>query len=88
MHGGRFFGSVRRMKSARRKAENSRSTGARGQLRVLRMIEANSELSQRQLATESGVSFGGINYALKALVKRGLVEIGNVTRSGTKVASL
>ena len=44
-------------------------------LRVLRALEANPELSQRQLAVELGVSLGGINFALKALMVRGFVKV-------------
>ena len=73
--------------------QNSRtvlSTGARDELRlrVLRALEANPELSQRQLAAELGVSLGGVNYALKALIERGFVKADNFRRSGTKVAYL
>jgi EPS-associated MarR family transcriptional regulator len=57
-------------------------------LRVLRALEANPELSQRQLASELGVSLGGVNYALKALVKRGFVKADNFRNSGNKVAYL
>ena len=65
-------------------------TGARDELRlrVLRALEANPELSQRQLAAELGVSLGGVNYALKALVERGFVKAGNFRKSGKKVAYL
>ena len=66
------------------------STRARDELRlrVLRALEANPELSQRQLAAELGVSLGGVNYALKALIERGFVKADNFRRSGTKVAYL
>ena len=65
-------------------------TGARDELRlrVLRALEANPELSQRQLASELGVSLGGVNYALKALVERGFVKADNFRKSGNKVAYL
>ena len=55
---------------------------------MLRALEANPELSQRQLAAELGVSLGGVNYALKALVERGFVKAGNFRNSGNKVAYL
>ena len=58
------------------------------QLRVLRALEANPELSQRQLAAELGVSLGGVNYALKALIERGFVKADNFRKSGNKVAYL
>ena len=65
-------------------------TGARNELRlrVLRALEANPELSQRQLAAELGVSLGGINYALKALMERGFVKADNFRKSGNRVAYL
>ena len=68
----------------------SLNTGARDELRlrVLRALEANPELSQRQLAAELGVSLGGVNYALKALVERGFVKAGNFRKSGAKDAYL
>lgn len=57
-------------------------------LRVLRALEANPQLSQRQLAAELGVSLGGVNYALKALVERGFVKANNFRKSGSKGAYL
>ena len=71
-------------------SETALSTGARDELRlrVLRALEANPELSQRQLAGELGVSLGGVNYALKALIERGFVKADNFRKSGTKVAYL
>ena len=55
---------------------------------MLRALEANPELSQRQLAARLGVSLGGVNYALKALVERGLVKADNFRKSGSRVAYL
>jgi EPS-associated MarR family transcriptional regulator len=65
-------------------------TGPRDELRlrVLRALEGNPELSQRQLAQELGVSLGGVNYALKALVERGFVKADNFRKSGNKFAYL
>ena len=65
-------------------------TSARDELRlrVLRALEGNPELSQRQLAAELGVSLGGVNYALKAFVGRGFVKADNFRKSGNKVAYL
>ena len=70
--------------------DSSLNTGARDELRlrVLRALESNPELSQRQLAAELGVSLGGVNYALKALVERGFVKARNFRKSGSKVAYL
>ena len=68
----------------------AKNLGARDELRlrVLRAIEVNPELSQRQLASALGVSLGGVNYALKALVQRGFVKAGNFRKSDKKIAYL
>ena len=70
--------------------EISRSVSARQEIRlkVLRALEENPELSQRQLAAQLGVSLGGVNYAMKALVERGFVKVKNFSRSDTKAAYL
>jgi len=72
------------------KDSQSLSTGVRDELRlrVLRALEVNPELSQRQLAAKLGVSLGGVNYALKALIERGFVKADNFRKSGRKVAYL
>lgn len=76
--------------NARTPEDNVVATGSRDELRlrVLRALEANPELSQRQLAAELGVSLGGVNYALKALIGRGYVKAGNFARSDKKSAYL
>jgi EPS-associated MarR family transcriptional regulator len=57
-------------------------------LRVLRALEANPQLSQRQLAAELEVSLGSVNYALRALIRKGLVKVDNFRKSGAKAAYL
>ena len=54
-------------------------------LRVMRVIARNPEISQRALSKELGVSLGGVNYCLKALVEMGFVKLGNFTRSSRKL---
>ena len=78
------------MNDVLKRSDTALSTGVRDELRlrVLRALEANPELSQRQLAHELGVSLGGVNYALKALIERGFVKADNFRKSGTKVAYL
>ena len=55
---------------------------------MLRALEVNPKLSQRQLAQELGVSLGGVNYALRALIERGFVKADNFRKSGAKAAYL
>lgn len=78
------------MNNVLKNSDSALSTGARDELRlrVLRALDANPELSQRQLAAELGVSLGGVNYALKALVERGFVKADNIRKSGSKLAHL
>ena len=78
------------MNDVRKNSDSTLNTGARDELRlrVLRALESNPELSQRQLAVELGVSLGGVNYAVKALVERGFVKADNFRKSGNKVAYL
>ncbi|MFN4043796.1 MarR family EPS-associated transcriptional regulator [Limnobacter sp.] len=54
--------------------------------RVLRAIEDNPDITQRQLAEKLGVSLGQINYQLKALKEKGLLKLGNFIRSDNKLA--
>lgn len=52
--------------------------------RVLRLLEENPEMSQRELAEVVGVSVGGMHYVLIALIDKGLVKLGNFTASKDK----
>ena len=53
---------------------------------VLRILEQNPQISQRELAKEMGVSLGKVNYCLKALVDKGLVKVSNFKNSANKRA--
>ncbi len=46
---------------------------------ILRHLQENPEMSQRDLARAVGVSLGGIHGALSALIDTGLVTPGNAT---------
>jgi EPS-associated MarR family transcriptional regulator len=52
--------------------------------RVLRLLQENPEMSQRELADAAGVSVGGIHYVLNALIEKGLVKLGNFTAAEDK----
>lgn len=54
--------------------------------RILRELERDPQLSQRDLAGSLGVSVGKTNYCLRALVDRGFVKVENFRRSGNKLA--
>ena len=52
--------------------------------RIMRLIDANPEITQRELAEALGVSLGKTNYCLKALLEKGLLKVGNFSRSRHK----
>ena len=54
--------------------------------RLLKLLEANPELSQRQLAGELGISVGKVNFCLRALLEKGLVKVSNFRDSQNKLA--
>lgn len=54
--------------------------------RILNLLEAHPELSQRELAERVGFSLGKTNYCLKALVDKGWVKIQNFRNSHNKSA--
>ena len=54
-------------------------------LRVMRVIEENPQASQREIASKLGVSLGGVNYCVKALVDTGLVKLNNFSKSNKKM---
>ena len=52
--------------------------------RVLRLLQENPEISQRELAEAVGVSAGGIHYVLNALIDKGLGKLGNFSAAEDK----
>lgn len=52
--------------------------------KVLKLLDENPSVSQREIAKELGISLGKVNYCLKALVERGLVKAGNFRNSQNK----
>ena len=55
-------------------------------LKVLRFLEANPHLSQRELADALGVSLGKTNYCLKALLGKGFIKMQSFKKSQNKLA--
>lgn len=52
--------------------------------RVMRILHENPDLTQRELAEKLGISVGGLNYCLKALIEKGLVKMKNFATSKNK----
>jgi EPS-associated MarR family transcriptional regulator len=54
--------------------------------RVLRLLQDNPNITQRELAKALGISLGGLNYCLRALLDKGWVKVHNFQRSERKLA--
>ena len=52
---------------------------------VLRALQDNPQLSQRQLAEVIGVSLGKTNYCLRALIEKGYVKAENFSANPRKL---
>ena len=53
---------------------------------VMRLLEANPELSQRDVARALGISLGKVNYCVQALVRKGWIKATNFKNSHHKAA--
>lgn len=53
---------------------------------LMRLIESNPELSQRDAARKLGISLGKVNYCLQALMRKGWVKASNFKNSQSKAA--
>ena len=54
--------------------------------KLLKLIEAEPHLSQRDIAQKMGVSLGKTNYCLKALVDKGFIKFQNFYKNKKKSA--
>jgi len=53
--------------------------------RVLRVLQDEPDLSQREIAVRLGVSLGAVNYCLRALTEKGQVKVRNFRSSDKKL---
>ena len=53
-------------------------------LQLLKLLHANPQFSQRELAQQMGVSLGKANYCLKALIDKGHVKFENFRNNDNK----
>jgi EPS-associated MarR family transcriptional regulator len=54
--------------------------------KIFKLVDANPEISQRELARELGISLGKVNYCVKALTEKGQLKVGNFRNSKNKLA--
>lgn len=56
--------------------------------KLMRLLDANPGMSQRDAARALGVSLGKVNYCLQALIGRGWIKASNFKNSQNKAAYL
>jgi len=54
--------------------------------KLLKLLDGNPALSQRDLARQLGISLGKVNFCLRALIGRGSVKATNFTNSKNRKA--
>lgn len=54
--------------------------------KILRLVESNPQISQREIAKQLGISLGKANFCLKALIEVGMVKVSNFRNSKKKLA--
>ena len=55
------------------------------QLNLMHIIQGDNHASQRQIAQQTGLSVGKVNYCLKALIDIGFIKANNITNSTQKI---
>jgi EPS-associated MarR family transcriptional regulator len=56
--------------------------------RILRTVEQNPDISQRELARQLGVSNGKAHYLITALVEKGMLKMDNFRHGGGKLSKV
>ena len=54
--------------------------------KILKLVEHNPAISQRELAMQLGISLGKVNFCLKALIEKGLLKATNFKHNRNKLA--
>ena len=52
--------------------------------KLLKILESNPSINQRELSREMNISLGKVNYCLKSLISRGMVKARNFYSSNKK----
>jgi EPS-associated MarR family transcriptional regulator len=52
---------------------------------ILKQLQDNPNISQRDLAESLGISLGKVNYCLKGLMETGIIKVDNFKKSKNKL---
>jgi EPS-associated MarR family transcriptional regulator len=62
------------------------TAGDESHYKLMRLIEANPGMSQRDIARELGMSLGKVNYCLRAVARKGWIKATNFKNNHNKAA--
>ena len=54
--------------------------------KLLKLLQANPNMSQRELSRELGISLGKANYCIKALLDKGWIKVNNFRKNPRKLS--
>ena len=57
-------------------------------LHIIKEIEMHSDVTQRSLSIKLGISLGKTNYLLRALIKKGFIEVHNFSDNNGKLKKI
>ena len=57
-------------------------------LMLMRVIDVNPQVTQRELSANLGLSLGKINFLLKSMIEKGFIKVDNFKKSNNKIAYL
>jgi EPS-associated MarR family transcriptional regulator len=57
-------------------------------LHIIKEIEINPASTQRTLSERLGISLGKTNYLIKALIKKGIIEVKNFSHNSGKMGKI
>ena len=52
---------------------------------ILKILEKDSNFTQRKLSSKLGISLGKINYCMKMLIEKGLIKVDNFKNNNNKI---
>jgi len=55
---------------------------------LMRVIDMNPQMTQRELSANLGLSLGKINFLIKAMIEKGFIKADNFKNSKNKIAYL
>ena len=54
--------------------------------KILKMLEVKPEITQREISIKLGMSLGGVNYCLRALIDKGIIKANNFSNNSNKLS--